>query len=559
MMLCGLAWPGRSGCQTVILRGGESQQEQALGGGVTLTSLPYSLDVFSGVFDGRIEIGANIKAEFKGYKLVAGDQMLEIRSSIYGDQARGFYARGGAVTIPLGKRVRATVFGGLNGLTEGSSMFEVVRPNQPIGSLQLERTYGESFTVFLHSLFSSRQTVIGGFGYRHGAGFSIGAQAGVGSNTPYAAVTVDYSNKDRTTILDGSYSATSRQFQMVDLSSLNYQDPLGANAQFLHHFGRRIQLGYHLSNYQSIGTNGALSEFSGNNLSFAGKIGRTGWNAGYNQSSGQQVVKETVTKRAGQQINFGFNQSFGRYHFNVAQYQPISATGQASVPGFTTITVQEPLGRWISLRQMVNHSSTWGIAYGGEIHNNRLNFSLDYQTTYSLFSAGQSRFQKGMVAEGEVNLPGGAKLYIGTDVTPDGRFYYKWGTRVSFKGPYQGGHPGLEPDDNTPSIPRFMVSGKVLEAASGKPVADFPVNMGQDTVFTNEDGEFTIRLYSGRVITAAPDTMSPHAGFQFRLVNGPAKVQPVKNGPGTQYIWKVERGIAVPATGQRGLIVVKGS
>lgn len=557
LLLCGLAASLYSKCQTVDLRGGVSQEEDATGGGITLTSSPYSLDIFSGEFGGHFEVGLNLKAEYRYYRLIAGDQPLEIRSSIYGDQARGFYARGGSVSIPLGLRTRATVFGGATGTTQGSSLFEVVRPNQPIGYLQLEHDFNKSLTIFSRSLFSSRQSVISGFDYRQGKRFHLGAQGGIGSNTPYAAVTVNYRNKENTTTLDGSYAIAGKQFQLMQLGALSYQEPVRENAQVLHKFGRRLQFNYHRSNYQFHAQNGAQSKFSGNDVSVAGRLGHTGWSAGYSQSSGNQVLLGVVTDRAGQQVNFGVNQSFGRYHVNALQYQPLSATGNATLQGFTTVMVQEPLGRWVSLRQIASHSSNWGVAYGGEVHNNWVNFSLDYQTTYNLFQPGQSQFQQGAVVEGDVNLPGGTKLFVGTDITPDGRYYYKWGIRASFNGPYHGGQSSSTMSD-TPSIPMYVVQGKVVEAATGNPLAEFAVDIGAETVFTDAAGEFSLRLFSGRSVAAAPDTKHPYKGFTYQLVDGPAKVLPVKNKIGTDYIWKVQKGLAIPSTGKTGLVVVSG-
>lgn len=556
-LFCCLAASGLAAGQTIDLRGGVSQEERASGGGVTLTSSPYSLDVFSGVFNGRLEVGANIKAELGRYKLVAGDQMLELRSAIYGDQSRGYYARGASVAVPIGTHMRAMAFAGVTGTSEGSILFQVVRPNQPIGSLRADYDMTKSLTVFFKSLFSNRQTAIGGFDYRLGPGFHAGAQAGIGSNTPYGAVTLDYANKAATTTMDGSYTAASRQFQMVELSSLNYQDPVHENGQFMHKFGRALQITYRRTNFQFRGSDGAQSAFNGNSVSLIGRLRHTGWYAGFNESSGQQKLAGVVTARNGDQVNFGMSQGFGRYHFNASYYQPLSASGSTSLQGFTTLMVQEPLGRWASLRQIASHSDTWGVAYGGEIHNNWLNLSVDYQTTYNLFEAGSGRFQQGMVVEGDMNLPKGVKLFVGTDITPDGRYYYKWGTRASFKGPFQGGQPGEEVDQ-TPSIPRWVLWGKVVEGAANRPVADFPVNIGQETVFTNDEGEFSMRLFSGRAVNCSPDTKIPHAGFEFRLVSGPEKAVPTKDGHGAQYLWKLERGKPAPASGAGGLVVDAG-
>lgn len=543
--------------QRVDLRGGVSQQERATGGGITLTSSPYSLDIFSGAFDGRIEIGVNIKAEFKHYGLIAGDQPLQVRSSIFGDQARGFYARGAALSVPLGERTRATVFAGATGTTGGSSMFEVVRPDQPVGSLQLDHDFNKFFSIFSRSLFSIRQTAIAGFDYHPNASFRIGAQGGIGSNTPYGAVTIDYRNKANTTTIDASYAAASKQFQLLQLNALNFQEPVRENAQFLHKFSRALQFNYHRTNYQFNGSGGAQSQFGGNNLSLAGRVGHTGWSASYNQSGGTQLLQGAATRRAGQQVSLGLNHSFGRYHVNALQFQPISASGQTPVQRFTTVMVQEPFGRWASLRQIVSYSSKWNLAYGGEVHTNLVNLSLDYQTSYNIFQAGQSQFQQGAVVEGDINLPRGTKLFVGTDITPDGRYYYKWGMRGSFNGPFQSERAPSTMDD-APAIPMYVVWGKVVEGTTDEPIADFPVDIGTETVFTNEQGEFSARFFSGREVAAAPDTKHPFGGYEYQILGGPVKVLPAKNGPGTKYIWKVKQGNRIPSTGQGGLVVISG-
>ena len=212
------------------------------------------------------------------------------------------------------------------------------------------------------------------------------------------------------------------------------------------------------------------------------------------------------------------------------QYQQLSASAQSSLQSFTTIMTQEPLGRWAALRQIVNHSNNWSVAYGGEIHNNHMNLSLDYQTTYSLFQQGQSQFYQGAVVEGDVNLPGRAKLFMSTNVTPDGRFLYSWGVRTSFVGHYGGGMTVASDEDQPPAMPRYVVWGKIVDEAAGTPIADFPVEIGSETVFSNENGEFSFRLFSGREVAASPDTKTPHQGYEYELVDGPRRFAPRRTG-----------------------------
>jgi hypothetical protein len=104
-------------------------------------------------------------------------------------------------------------------------------------------------------------------------------------------------------------------------------------------------------------------------------------------------------------------------------------------------------------------------------------------------------------------------------------------------------------------MPRYVLQGKVVEATTAVPIADFPVEIGSQTVFTNERGEFSLRLFSGREVAASPDTKTPHQGFEYELLGGPEKVRPVKNGPVEEYVWKVREVRAAPSTGKSGLIV----
>lgn len=524
---------------------------------MTLSYSPYSLDVFSGSFDGHIEMGANLKGDFSRFQLTAGDQLLQIVSPVYGDQSRGFYARGASISVPFGKRTKLLFFGGAAGNTSGSQLFELVRPDQAIGAVQLEYEANRSLSLFSRSLFDSRQSVISGFDFHPSHRYNFGAQGGIGSNTPYAAFTGAY--KGDATSLEASYVASKPQFRLVQLNALNYQEPINENLHVHHKFDGTLQFDYRRTNFQFNASNGALSQFSGNNIFLNGRLGRTGWNAGYNQVSGEQRLQGIKTLRDSQQVNFGLNQSFGHYRISAFQYRQISASGQSSLQNFTTIMAQEPIGRWVLLRQIVNHSNNWGVAYGGEIHNNWINLSVDYQTTYNLFQSGPTQFTQGVVVEGDLNLPGGAKLFANTNVTPDGRFLYSWGLRASFTGPYGRGTTagiGVNADD-APQMPRFVVRGKVLDATTGTPVADFPVNVGPETAFTNEAGEFSVRLFSGRALAASPDTTTPHQGFEYEFVEGPKQVRPSKSGANEEYVWKIKRGHA--AAGSRGLLISDGS
>ena len=305
LILCPLAL-GSAAAQGIALRGGVSQLEQASGAGMTISYSPYSLDVFSGSFQGRIKMGANLKGQFGKYQFIAGDQLLQILSPIYGDQSRGFFARGASVGALLGKQTKLTLFCGATGATSGSQLFELVRPDQTIGSVQLDYDVNKKLSLFSRSLFTSRQSVIGGFDFHPNLRFHFGAQGGIGSNTPYAAVTGAY-RRDMTT-LEASYVVSQPQFRLVQVNTLNYQEPINENIHVLHKFDHFLQFDYRRSNFQFNATNGTLSQFSGDNILLSGRLGRTGWNAGYNQISGDQVVKGVKTLRDAQQVSFGVNQ-----------------------------------------------------------------------------------------------------------------------------------------------------------------------------------------------------------------------------------------------------------
>lgn len=501
-------------------------------------------------------MGANLKVDFRSVQFVAGDQLLQIVSPIYGDQYRGFYTRGLSTNVRLGKRTSLLLFGGATGYTSGSRLFELVRPDQIIGSVQLEYQPNEKVSIFTRSVFSSRQSVISGFDYHPGRRFTLGAQGGIGSNTPYAAFTGAY--KDDASTVEMSYVASKPEFRLVQVNTLNYQEPINENIHVHHKFDGLLQFDYRRSNFQFTSLNGTLSQFSGNSIFINGRLKKTGWNAGYNHVVGDQFLKGTQTTRDAQQVNFGLNQSIGRFRINALHYRPVAqSAGDATRRTFTTVMLQEPLGRWMMLRQIMNRSNNWGVSYGGEVHNNYFNFSLDYQTAFNVFQSGPTQFTQGAIVEGDLNLPGGTKLFVNTNVTPDGRFLYSWGLRTSFTGPFGRGASATAnmADVDAPQIPRFLVRGKVLEAATGLPVANVPVVVGNETIFTDENGAFGLHLFSGREIAAGPDTSTPHMGFQYQLSEGPKRVRPVKNGLGEVYIWKVKKGSAISESQGKGLII----
>jgi len=40
------------------------------------------------------------------------------------------------------------------------------------------------------------------------------------------------------------------------------------------------------------------------------------------------------------------------------------------------------------------------------------------------------------------------------------------------------------------------------------------MEIGSEAVFSNENVEFSLRLFSGREVAASPDTKTPHQGFE---------------------------------------------
>lgn len=546
-----------SHAQQIALRGGESELEQASGAGLTLSYAPYSLDVLAGSFMGRTEIGASLKGQFGKYKFVAGDQVVGLFSPIYGDQSRGFLARGASFTSQIGKKTRLMLFGGSTGQAIGSQLFQIVRQNQPIGSLQLEIEGNERLKLFLHSMFGSRQSIVGGFEYRPVKTLHLGAQGGMGSNSPFWAVTGDFRKPDTT--LEGSYTSAQSEFHLVQAGTLYYQEPIHENLHVQHRFDGLLQADYRRNNFQFQAQNGTFNQYSAHVVFLTGKLLATGWSAGYNRAEGTMVVQGVTTPRNGAEVNFGLSRRAGPIRLSANQYRPILNQNGSTMQRMTLVMATEPLGRWMSLRQYATRTQNWSVNYGGDLHTNTLTLSVDYQTMYNIFQPGKMQFTQAAIVQGEAHLPHGVVAFVNTMVTPDGQTLYGWGVKGAFMGPMGSGRAGgleVMSGDEAPQMPRYVVQGKVIDADTGEPLRDFPVQIGGEKIFTDEAGVCSLRLFSGRIVSGYPDVQIPYRGFTYEVVDGPKKVQPVKDRSGQEYVWKIRKVKSAQSAGTGGLVVV---
>lgn len=242
-----------------------------------------------------------------------------------------------------------------------------------------------------------------------------------------------------------------------------------------------------------------------------------------------------------------------RFHFNENYYRPLHSV--RSIPTLSVVS-EERLTRRVLFNQFATHANgQWNVNYGGSIQWDRLAVDVGYSTSFAPLAPGGGRFEQSMNVNGHLHL-GRWMLGVRSYVQPDGRVGYASDVRSYYYRPIAGGSVQVPVSTATGGLGNFLIAGEVRMEGTGKPVADVPIRIGDETVYTDNHGAFSLRVTRKHPYKIHP-ILDRVIGFHFyELVNGPEQVIPSTDDQPDQVQFVVRlNGKVAPTVPAGGMVV----
>jgi len=199
---------------------------------------------------------------------------------------------------------------------------------------------------------------------------------------------------------------------------------------------------------------------------------------------------------------------------SVSYYQNLN--GPKPRASYLISTVHETISPKLSLLQVINRTSgNTNILFGGSYTTNRLSVSVDYQTLYMPFLA--NPLVTGVGVTVHLKLWGGLQVNGDTFHSPDGKLRYT-GSLSTLLTPSL--HLASRDEKQAPKMGEYVVRGHVRDE-HGSPVEGAAILLGEQMVFSNAAGEFSLRLTKPQQLPLTVATEEFLSPLHFTLVSAP--------------------------------------
>ena len=184
-------------------------------GGIFQVYMPDgSIYEFSGgVIQGQVVYGFNVTKWIHGIQATVGDSEIQFPlATDFNPSGYGFYTRG-ATLHKKTKRQEITVFGGFVNTQYVLPFVLGAQPHTPIGVISYHLNLSDKWAIESHDVFEGRQTMIQSIIFNPWRAVKLAASAGVGSNSPYGAASLNLDTRRLT--IRGSYSTEGSDFRRI--------------------------------------------------------------------------------------------------------------------------------------------------------------------------------------------------------------------------------------------------------------------------------------------------------------------------------------------------------
>jgi len=508
-LACLLSFVRPATAQLIRVEAGASDIVPTQGGSINLQGPGYEGYLGVGELAGAFRLGTYAKTTFDSYQLTAGDQNLafQLPTDLFGG-SQYITTRGLGVTLPGDSRV--FVFAGATTLGVGTPLFQAFQSQTALGMVFIDKAVSDNFHFYPRNILSQQQTWIQGFDWRPQHWLKTGLSAGAGSNKPYFAASLDATRNWFE--LKAGYIQASSGFRRITTPSLFAAEPDRENILVtVKPYSSIVFTAGHENFLAPQGNlNAPFQRASVDQLQSGFDVVRFRLGAGLFESRGPSGIRNVAD-------GFTISRSITRnIDASASYYQSLSGPGPRS--SYLISTVRENISPKLSLLQVVNRTQgNTTFLFGDSYTVNRFSVSVDYQTLYMPFLA--NPLVTGIGVSLHVKLWGGFQLNGQTFRSPDGQLRYTASGSTLLT-------PNFRLANNEKQAPKmgdYIVRGHVC-GERGSPIGGAAIQIGEQTVFSNEAGEFFLRRVKPEhlaVTVVAQEFLTP---LQFTVVAAPPTV-----------------------------------
>lgn len=234
-------------------------------------------------------------------------------------------------------------------------------------------------------------------------------------------------------------------------------------------------------------------------------------------------------------------------------YLPLHSSNPMPMLAFNAM---ENLNRRVRLAEFATHvNGQWTVNYGGGLRWDRFDVNLGYATFFAPLAPGGGRFKQEMNLSGHINL-GRSQFGVQTYVQPDGSLLYGYEVRSFYFHPMASGNVQAPQSHGAAGLSNFVIEGQVRLEDTAKPVSDVPVRIGDETVYADETGVFSLRVVRKHAYKMQLLLERQIGSPYYEQVTGPTEVMAgTDEAPGrAQFVVRVNQK-KVPSLPKGGIVI----
>ena len=498
--------------QYISVEAGASNLMPAQGGSISFEGPKFSSYLGAGNFGGIFGLGTYVKTTIGSHQVTLGDQpiLFDLPTDIFGTN-HYFLTRGMGVTAKTGK-ANLFIFAGGTAVARGAQFFQTAKMDSRAGMLFMDVPLSPKLHLYSKMVISRRLTSVEALDWHPRKWLQTGVAAGVGSNEPYFAATSDVERNWLS--LKAGYISAGDQFRRVTAPSVYASELDRENILAVMKFssGAVLTLGHqNFLQPQSADPSAPYLRASVNQAQGSFDAAQFRLGAGIFQShsavASNLAGNLSVARRITNSIDFG-----------ASYFRTLS--GQIPPVSSLSTSIRETLSPKLSLLQIVNYSEgRTNVLFGGSYVTNRFTVSVDYQTLYMPFLV--NPFSQGISISLRVRLFRSLQVNAQTFRSGDGHLRYTASGDTLLTTKFRAA--GSNGEDSFKHL-RYTVRGHVQDQTGG-PIEGAAIRIGEQLVFTSEDGKFFVRRNKAGNLTLEVVLTEFLNSTPFHLVLAPSSVR----------------------------------
>jgi hypothetical protein len=400
-------------------------------------------------------------------------------------------------------------FGGASSAGVGAPSFQPTSIEEPMGAVFLEHRLRPTLRLSATALLADQQTILDGLEWQPHPDLTTGLVVGMGSNRPYAASSVVL--RRGALGVKAFYGWNPDRFRRAPVPTPNQTEVDRENVMITYDLTPEFSIGVGRQNFVQDSADSKPPLRATGNTVFAG--GR--WNdirltAGLYDSRAQGIKNLSSYTAVGRRVT-----SWLDAEMFLLQSRP---------QGQPTVTTPLTNLRWrLSPRIGISQQIAWHhgeptVLFGANLITPIGEFGVDYQIVHQPLQPFDP-FRSALNLTARLQL-GSYSTNIGTYVRPDGAVDYSAsGSTFLYMGPLGG----AQPEQIGHQMSHYVVRGTVHDE-TGVPIEGAAVQLNDDVVYTNSEGNFFLRAKHPEVYRLSVLTREFLLPGQWLVVKAPEQI-----------------------------------